>query len=436
MKITRICIGAGCCLLLIISWTIAVNSKSTAEKQLALINQASVLMNDNIYIRAVPLLEEAAGYDAVHTLYAENELKRAYLALMDNRGFPRRYTALLEKQMNRKDADPTVFFEAANYYLGISKVKEALEILRSGIEKTSNNDLITVYENSRYAYEIHRPVYESVTAIYNSVIQVLLDGKWGIANYDGTLIIPCDYDKISTFSRDRAIVKKENDIYAIDRNNNRIAVVHKSVADFGNYGNDRIPLLIDGNWRRATGEFELGTSIFEDIGMYSGGYAAAKINDKWGVIDLSNDWLIPPEYDEVILDELGRCYAQNALFIRSGKTVFQVINGTRSDTIYEDAHPFNDEGYAAVKRNGKWGFIDSSGTEVIPFIFDDALSFGQHLAAVRSGEFWGYINIFGYIVIEPVFHEAKSFSNGSAPVLTERGWQFITLLEYQRGGLI
>ena len=107
--------------------------------------------------------------------------------------------------------------------------------------------------------------------------------------------------------------------------------------------------------------------------------------------------------------------------------------GKITGDFYEDALPFSAENYAAVKKNGKWGFIDTAGREVIPFIFDDALSFGQHLAAVKHGEFWGYISIYGHVVIEPVFHEAKSFSGGNAPVLTDRGWQIITLIEYKKG---
>ena len=84
-------ISSGCVVLIIISWIVTISSKSTAEKQLSLITEAMLLMSDGIYIRAVPLLEEAAGYDAVHTETAENELKKAYVALIENRGFSRRY---------------------------------------------------------------------------------------------------------------------------------------------------------------------------------------------------------------------------------------------------------------------------------------------------------------------------------------------------------
>ncbi|MCL2166791.1 MAG: WG repeat-containing protein [Clostridiales bacterium] len=428
----RIMIGAVCLALLLISWVIAVTSKSAAEKQIELMEQAAALVDDGIYVRAVPLLEEAAGYSATYTMAAEEALKKAYLALIDTRGYKRKYMDLLDLQMKRDDACPEVFAEAANYYLETSKIPEALAILKTGIEKTGSECLIALYENNRYAFEMTRTSYDNVTAIYGSTVQVRQDGLWGLAGADGILLIPCEYEKISTYSVDRAIVKKDNEIYAVNIDNNRIAMLHEPVADFGNFAGDRIPLLIDGGWRRATGEFIIGATSFEQLGMYSGGYAAAKIDGKWGVVDSALGWIVPAEYDLIIQDELGRCYAQGAVFAQIRDTVYLFVDGLQVGGIYEDAKPFSNEGYAAVKKNGKWGFIDTDGTAVIGFEFDEALSFGQHLAAVKQGEYWGYVGIGGNIVIEPIFLEAKSFSNGSAPVLTERGWQFITLLEYKR----
>lgn len=429
----QIIVGAGCVVLLIISWVIAISSKTTAEKQLDLIHQAAELASDGIYVLAVPLLEEAAGYNAVHTSAAETDLKRAYLALIDTRGYSRKYTGLLERQMSRKGAQPDVFVEAANYYLGISRTQEALVVLKDGIEKTGSEKLIELYESNRYTYETNRTTYELVAAMYNSTVQVRTDGLWGLARTDGSELIPCEYEKISTFSVDRAIVRKNGEVFAVNSGNNRVAKLHENAIDFGNYANDRVPLLIDGSWRRANGDFTIGASTFQQLGMYSGGYAAAKEGGYWGVIDTASKWLIPAEYDEIIQDELGRCYARGAVFAQKGGAVYLFVEGQQVGEAYEDARPFTDEGYAAVMRNGKWGFIDLTGAEMVRFIFDDALSYGQHLAAVKTDSLWGYINLTGQVVIEPVFIEAKSFSQGSAPVLTERGWQFITLLEYKKG---
>jgi WG containing repeat len=49
---------------------------------------------------------------------------------------------------------------------------------------------------------------------------------------------------------------------------------------------------------------------------------------------------------------------------------------------YEDAHGFN-EGLAAVKKAGLWGFIDHKGAIAVPFQFKDALWFSEGRAAVR-----------------------------------------------------
>ena len=48
---------------------------------------------------------------------------------------------------------------------------------------------------------------------------------------------------------------------------------------------------------------------------------------------------------------------------------------------YEDAEPFS-EGLAAVKRDGKWGYIDTEGQTVIPFQYERAYDFSEGYAVV------------------------------------------------------
>jgi hypothetical protein len=430
---TRIIIVIACLMLLMVSWIVVVVAKSPAARQMELIGRAAALTEDKVYVRAVPLLEEAIGIGAVHTPQAEEALKTVLRALANQPKYGKSYTGLLDTLMGRSDAPPSIFAEAAEYYLGIDKKREAYEVLRAGIDKTGDEGLVAFYEDVRYAFETNvRKTYEYASAMHGGTAQVRIDGLWGIAEGGGTLLIPCEYDKISTFSDGRAIVKKGGEISAVDRDNNRIALLHENAYDFGNYADDRIPLLFDGGWRRATGEFQLGTDVFQQFGMYSGGFAAAKSDGRWGVVDIKSNWIVPAEFDMIVCDELGRAYAQGAAFVRHGGKIWLYRDGAMTGESYDEARPFSDEGYAAVKRYGKWGFIDSNGNMAIDFRYDDALSFGQHLAAVRMGEFWGYIGLSGKMVIEPRYLEAKSFSEGSAPVLTEYGWRFITLIEFKK----
>ena len=428
----RILLAVGCAALLLVSWVVAITAKSDTQRQAELIGQAQAYLEDEVYIRCVPVLEEAVGYDGKHTEQAEELLKQVYTHLFDQSGYRSKYTNLLERQMARKDPKPEVFREAAEYYLAISKESTALSVLRDGIAKTGSQELVDLYEANRYLFKLERSTYQNVTATVGNTIQVQLDGAWGLADATGDLLIPCEYDKISTCWNGRTIVSKDGLITAVDQNNNRLAKLHEEAEDFGNYAQDRVSLKLEDGWHRASGEFAVGSAAFEEIGMYSDGYAPAKSGGKWGVVDLDNEWLIPPEYDQIIQDELGRCYAQQAVFVRQGEQVLLMVDGQPVGEAYQDARPFAD-GYAAVKKDGKWGFIDTQGAVQIDFQFDDALSFGQHLAAVKTGDFWGYVSLSGELVIEPLFLQAKSFSQGSAPVRTADGWQFITLLEYEKG---
>lgn len=427
----KLLLAAGCILLAVVAWLAALTSKSDAKLQSELIEKAQVYLQDKAYVRAQPYLEEAVAYNAKYTLEAEEELKTVYLNLVETSGYRRKYTDLLDKQMARKNASPAVFKEAAQYYLDTNKAKKALETLKVGIEKTGSEELRQFYEQNRYLYKLNRNTYQEVTEICNGGIQVKNDGLWGLATATGALVIPCEYDRISTYSS-VAITQKGKVFSAVNSDNNRYALSHTDITSFGNLNNDRIGVKTKEGWKLANGDFNTGILVVDELGMYSNGYIPAKKNGKWGFMAPNgSDWQVEPQYDELIMDELGRCVAQDAYFARSGNKVLLYVNGERVGDSYEDAKPFAD-GWAAVKKNGKWGFIDTTGEVKIDYQFDKALSFGQHLAAVQQGRYWGYISLEGKTVIHANFLEAKSFSEGSAPVKTADGWRFITLVEYQK----
>ena len=54
------------------------------------------------------------------------------------------------------------------------------------------------------------------------------------------------------------------------------------------------------------------------------------------------------------------------------------------------------EGFALVKKDGKWGYINTKGEQIIECKFDDARDFSEGFAAVKKDGKWGYINTKGY----------------------------------------
>ncbi len=89
------------------------------------------------------------------------------------------------------------------------------------------------------------------------------------------------------------------------------------------------------------------------------------------------------------------------------------------------------EGYAAVCKNGKWGYIDKTGQEVIPCKYDWANTFNEGLASVRfsydSG--YGFIDTTGREVIRhrPEIEIPGEFSEGLVVVLNENNDHFFVL---------
>lgn len=90
------------------------------------------------------------------------------------------------------------------------------------------------------------------------------------------------------------------------------------------------------------------------------------------------------------------------------------------------------EGLAAVEKGGRVGFIDKDGSMVIDAKFGSAREFRNGLAAARDfwGK-WGFIDKKGKFVISPQFADALSFSDGRAAIATggkypsEQKWGFI-----------
>ena len=81
--------------------------------------------------------------------------------------------------------------------------------------------------------------------------------------------------------------------------------------------------------------------------------------------------------------------------------------------MYSQAEPFCEK-YAAVKTDGKWGFIDTSGKVIVKPEYDATLGFADGLAAVKRGDLWGYVDATGMLVIATKFQRANSFHQGMA----------------------
>ena len=89
---------------------------------------------------------------------------------------------------------------------------------------------------------------------------------------------------------------------------------------------------------------------------------------------------------------------------------------------------YSEDGQPSFPNNLPYGYIDQTGSVVIPRKFGYAGDFHEGLAAVAKDFMrtsWGYINRQGEYTIEPKFADANSFSEGLAPVKILGRWGYI-----------
>lgn len=183
---------------------------------------------------------------------------------------------------------------------------------------------------------------------------------------------------------------------------------------------------------------------------FSEGLALVIMNNKYGFIDKTGKFVIEPIYDTAssfknslalvtVYTGLERdilaiiLREDRAIITKRGfidKTGAMIVGKTKKNHIgkFDRADQFS-EGLAAVKIDGKWGYVNTKGETVIKFKFRNAKSFSEDLAlATIDGKNWGFIDKSGEFVIKPQFTSANEFSEGLAGVSTDKNlvnWGFI-----------
>ena len=84
-----------------------------------------------------------------------------------------------------------------------------------------------------------------------------------------------------------------------------------------------------------------------------------------------------------------------------------------------------DEGFARVQKDGKWGYINTKGEQAIECKFDDACDFKEGFARVKKDGKWGYINTKGEQIVECKFDGVRDFNEGFALVKKDGKWGYI-----------
>ncbi len=184
--------------------------------------------------------------------------------------------------------------------------------------------------------------YSAGSSFSEGLAAVGRDGKRGYIDKTGKEVIPCKYDTTSSFSEGLAVVGLDDDEKS--GNYNYSVVINESGEHFCRFG------CIDKTGR------EVVPCKYDDIGKFCEGIAKVQLGDyktaKYGFIDQTGREVIPCVYDDCVGGSDGwPGYVSNGL----------VCMGVNTGEIDGSGRPIR-----------KYGFLDKTGREILPFVYDDA----------------------------------------------------------------
>jgi len=215
------------------------------------------------------------------------------------------------------------------------------------------------------------------------------NGKWGIIDMEGKMLIPVIYDQIDNFSEGYAKV-------TLNGKNGYVSTDAKII----------LPIE------------------FEQAGNFKNGKAEVKKNGKWGIINHKGEEIIPIKYDQIrftnnenilIIAENSNGQLQYGFLDLRNKGE-QKINPNK----YSSVSSVFINGLLEVAKNDKKGFINENGEEVISAEYDEVGTTEEEPIVVRKGEKWGYVDKSGKIIIPFIYDSAEGFgTTGQARVEKE-----------------
>ncbi len=212
------------------------------------------------------------------------------------------------------------------------------------------------------------------------------NGKWGFINLDGKTIIEPKYeDSYSSGFSDGLANVRENEKHGYI--NKKGEVIIPFIYDWGYRFNDGYAIVKQGSRKffidkkGSILKTEKCTVVETINGGFKEGLAVVKVKKKYGLINLSGDFVISPKYD--------------------------------------DLGGYN-HGICSFKINGKWGFMDKTQQIFIKPKFKDVGYFQDGIApASLNGKKWGLIDLDGEFIKEPEFDQIWDFSKGMTHELSK-----------------
>lgn len=247
------------------------------------------------------------------------------------------------------------------------------------------------------------------------------ESKWGFINNKGKLVIPFRFEDVGQFSEGlvnareggkSGYINKKGE-WVVQPRYDKAGAFHDGMATVVR---DHSVYLLDKSGK------ELNANGYDSIGVFRNGYALCWRKNKAGILALSGEELLAPAFSQISVANDSR--TQLTFFrVNSGKRqgLFNARGGMLLDTLYEIPEIQFWNGLIQIKKEGKYGFADTTGSLVIECRYEDAGVFMHTFTDAKLNGKEGVINTRGEILIP--FEYQMLLLNDSF-ILARKDWQY------------
>ena len=287
--------------------------------------------------------------------------------------------------------------------------------------------------------------YDNIKSIQNDQLLARKVNKVGIIDSKNNIIVPFVYDSLRVENNNVLALRKTEGWFLTNREQTFRS--QKNYQQIESQQAGIYPVKNNGYWG-ALNENGIETihCIFDSLLNISDTQIIVRFKNQFGIISKTEDWLVPPQpYPLQLVND--SCYLQlqpqnkflkkfkgeviyftdNTLCFKKDVWEEHLPDGTLKTLDYqgrilsridppqldklEKIFP-EQEGMRGIKRDGKYGFIDSRGRLRIANRYDGIGEFHEGMAPVKLIGKWGFLNQQDQIVINPNFESVESFNNG------------------------
>gem|GEM_PF-4636389 len=300
--------------------------------------------------------------------------------------------------------------------------------------------------------QILEPIYDYIGTFVNGAARIQKDGKWGLVSSQGKLIKDCNYVYVSDFSNGRAIIydsgmlnyvnlngeitgPADYTVSATTSNGNKIIVVG-DVNESGEvlyYENPFVKYGLVGN----DGKMILPCVYTSISDMGSGRVSVVEQDGSYSIYEESGKKINLRRYNSAGSYNNGRALvsvfynsAEDTSFITWGyykKYGFVDVTGKEVVPLIYDQLQELSGGTSIINTNGKFGMIDNSGNEIIKPDYDYITEVGRECVSVGKDNKFGIYEKTGKGLTDIKFEATGQFKDGFIPLKTNKKWKIFNI---------